>query len=136
VTVCGFAATVVGHRRTVPTLSGGPRCVAGTEASSCATYDAGVLAAGAERFTVGQPGDVAALGRWDCTQATLALLRPATGEVWVFGRWPVGDEGVAANPLGRVPDAIHLAVRPKGSCDTLVAVRRDGGATALARSGP
>ena len=136
VTASGIAATVVGHRRAVPTLSGGPKCVAGTKGSSCATYDAGVLAAGAERFAVGQPGDIAALGRWDCAQATLALLRPATGEAWIFGRWPAGDEGVAADPLGRVPDAVRLAVRSKGSCDTLVAVRRDGAATALTRSGP
>jgi hypothetical protein len=136
VTASGIAAAVVGHQRTVPTLSGGPNCVAGTKGSSCATYDAGVLAAGAERFAVGQPGDIAALGRWDCAQATLALLRPATGEAWIFGRWPAGDEGVAADPLGRVPDAVRLAVRSKGSCDTVVAVRRDGGATALTRSGP
>ena len=114
-----------GHRR-ASLLTGGAGCIAGTNARSCATYHDGILIAAGERFAVGQVGDVPAVGRWNCRDATLALLRPPTGEVWVFERWPVDDEGVAAKPAGRVPNAIRLIVRASDHCDTLLAVRPDG----------
>src|SRR5690606_1469011 len=43
---------------------------------------------GGARWSIGQPGDLAALGDWDCDgEATPALLRPSTGEVFVFREW-------------------------------------------------
>jgi hypothetical protein len=99
-------------------------------------YNAGILTIGGARFAVGRSGDVAAVGRWDCRAAGLALLRPQTGEVWVFERWPVGAEPVVATAVGRVKDATALSVEGTGRCATLLAVRGHGAAVQLTRGRP
>jgi hypothetical protein len=126
-----FAGVIAdGHRRAAR-RTGAPGCIVGSSAPTCATYEGEVLTTRGAQFAVGQPGDVVAVGRWRCSEATLALLRPQTGEVWVFDRWPVGDEPVVGSPLGRVPDAIGLGMRASGHCDALLAVRRDGATAVL-----
>jgi hypothetical protein len=90
---------------------------------------------GTDRYAVGQQGDVAAIGRWRCSVATLALLRPATGDVWIFGAWPAGDAPAAPVLGGSVPGASTIIVVPTGGCDTLYAVRADGTRVALSTTG-
>lgn len=130
-----FAAVVVA-RSPAPEPVGSPGCVAGTTdvrstdavTPGCATYQGGTLTVGPARFAVGRPGDVAAIGRWYCGDATLALLRPATGEIWTFGPWPVGGTSVAAHLAGAVAGAVRLAVVRHDRCDTLLAVGAGGAA--------
>ena len=83
----------------------------------------GVVAVAAGRYRIGEPGDIVVIGRWGCRDAVPALLRPATGEVWVFSAWaPVGTT-LAARLLTSVPGADSLQVEPGNhGCDTLAVV--------------
>lgn len=105
-------------------------CMAVSASGSCvtpATYAGGVLTSAAGRFAVGRPDDVVAVGRWSCVPvATLALLRPDRGEIWIFSGWP----GPGAAPLtgrlaARIPQVRQLGTRRLGACDALVATRAD-----------
>jgi hypothetical protein len=90
--------------------------------------DAGVLVAGARRMRVGAPGDEVAVGRWTCSGATAALLRPATGEVFRFDGWATPDRAVTAMRVATVEGAVGIeavaATRP--GCDDLGVVRTTG----------
>lgn len=79
------------------------------------------------RYQVGEPGDRLVLGDWDCDgNATPALLRPATGEVFVFPEWTTHDDLVVP-PTGRVQDAVALLVEAGADgCAIAVARRADG----------
>src|SRR3989442_6829684 len=66
------------------------------------SYADGVLAAGAVRMHVGAPGDEIALGHWTCGPVAVALLRPATGEVFRFDDWAAQGRAIQAVALGRV----------------------------------
>ena len=91
-------------------------------------YADGVLAAGAVRMHVGAPGDEIALGHWTCGPVAVALLRPATGEVFRFEGWATQGRAIHAVALGRVEGAVRLDIarRPDGRCDDLVVARRSG----------
>jgi hypothetical protein len=84
---------------------------------------------GTSRFEVGRPGDVVTLGDWDCDGgATPAVLRPTTGEVFVFPAW-AGDADVRVPARARVAGAVRLlaAVDPgHPGCSVLVAEQADG----------
>jgi hypothetical protein len=85
------------------------------------------LVVGDRRYQVGQPGDLVVIGDWDCVGGvTPALLRPSTGEVFVFGSWPV-DGAVSVRPVGQVLGATtpHVEVGAEG-CSSLVVQRADG----------
>lgn len=89
----------------------------------------GVLSLDGVRYAVGRPGDAAVAGDWACTgRRTLALLRPATGEVFAFDGWPAGDEELVARLLGTVAGARGLrALDADGDgCDDLEVERPDG----------
>jgi hypothetical protein len=88
----------------------------------------GVLTAGRRRLRVGAPGDQLAVGRWTCGTATVALLRPATGEVFRFDAWATPTNAVSAVALGRVGDAVDVRAAPRsgGPCDDLVVTRTSG----------
>jgi len=83
-----------------------------------ATVDAGVA-----RWTLGEPGDVVAVGDWDCDgDASAALLRPTSGDVFVFPTWAAVDEPLTVSPVRRVAGGVGiraLAERDTG-CDGLV----------------
>jgi hypothetical protein len=67
---------------------------------------AGVVTVGDRRWRVGDPADLAVVADWNCDgRATPALVRPATGEVWVYDRWAAGAEPVAARPAPAAPGA-------------------------------
>jgi eukaryotic-like serine/threonine-protein kinase len=78
------------------------------------------------RFEVGAPGDLVTVGDWTCDgTATAAVLRPRTGEVFVFSRW-TRREALTVEPISVVDGASHLSARRSGACDRLV-VRRGTG---------
>jgi hypothetical protein len=91
-------------------------------------FDQGVLTTGEHRFSVGQPGDRVAVGRWQCGTPTLALLRPATGEVFRFDGWPDAAHPARASVVGRVPEAVAIEAEPHphSTCDDLLARRAAG----------
>ncbi len=78
-------------------------------------------------FAAGDPGDVVAVGDWDCDgSATALVLRPPTGDVFVFDRWAGRDAGLEVESGTRAPGAVAVAVRRQGGCDHAHAVAPDG----------
>jgi hypothetical protein len=90
------------------------------------------LVHGDARWRVGRSGDVVVIGDWDCDRTeTPAVLRPATGEVWSFPRWPVGDEPLTGTLVATVPGALGARVVPHDRCDRLTVVDAQGRSTTL-----
>lgn len=73
-------------------------------------------------FAVGDEGDSVVIGDWDCDgTAGAALLRPGTGEVFVFDRLAAPDEPVTGRLVATLPGAAHLeAVEQPSGCEALV----------------
>ena len=94
------------------------------------TVDAGVAA-----WTLGQSGDVVAVGDWDCNgEATAALLRPASGDVFLFATWADLDQPVTVAPADRVVGGAAIRAEHAGgepSCDRLVVETASGGSTTV-----
>ncbi len=75
--------------------------------------------------TLGTEGDLVALGDWDCDGvATPALLRPTTGEVFVFADWSF-DETVEVTASEVVEDAAAIA-SSSGACPVPVVTTPSG----------
>ena len=92
-------------------------------------FDEGVLDAGRLRWAVGQPGDLVATGDWSCSGTqTLALLRPATGEVFAFEGWATGEQEVRAPLVERIPGGrtVRAADLDGDGCHELVVERTTG----------
>jgi hypothetical protein len=83
-------------------------------------------------YELGRPGDLTAVGDWDCDgRATPALVRPSTGEVFVFDSWARADRAVTVRAATVVPDATGIrASRPGTRCPHLV-VTRSGHASSV-----
>jgi hypothetical protein len=92
--------------------------------------DGSTVDAGVARWSLGKPGDVAVVGDWDCDgHASAALLRPSTGDVFVFERWADADEPVTVASAERVAGGVGVrAEREPDGCDRLV-VELGGGRT-------
>lgn len=75
----------------------------------------GIIRAGPRRWAVGSSNDVIVLGDWNCDRTTTpAVLRPATGGLFVFDRWATAVEPQPARPVGVVPGAVGLEARGCG----------------------
>lgn len=75
----------------------------------------GIIRSGSRRWAVGSPGDVIVLGDWNCDRTTTpAVLRPATGGLFVFDRWTTSVEPQRARPVRVVPGAVGLEPRGCG----------------------
>jgi len=78
-------------------------------------------------YAVGRPGDLVLLGDWSCDgTATPAVLRPATGEVAVFARWPTAGSALRPALVEVVAGATDLAVDEATACDRLRIHTPDG----------
>lgn len=102
--------------------------VDGDGCEEAVSFADGVLTAGPLRMRVGAAGDQIALGRWTCGTATVALLRPVTGEVFRFDGWATPGDAMPAATVGRVDGAVglHGSARDGGRCDDIVVTRRSG----------
>ena len=90
-------------------------------------FAGGVLHVGDRSYAVGEPDDVLAAGRWLCTPLrTVALLRPSSGDVFVFGSWPEAGVPVTARLVGHIGGATALRPIARGACDALSVVRPGG----------
>ena len=90
--------------------------------------DGGVVVVGTQRFAAGETGDRVAVGDWNCDgAATLAVLRPATGAVFVFDTWANRGADVSVSPTRTITGAVDVVARERGDgCSTLVVIRDDG----------
>ncbi len=104
---------------------------ADTDADGCPEaleWNDGVLVAGDRRWAVGQAGDRVATADWSCSgRATLALLRPATGDVFVFDQWAQADHDLVARVAGRVEGGFALRAAELGAGCPRLAVERGNG---------
>ncbi len=88
------------------------------------TVEGRVVSVGDTRFEVGMPGDHVVVGDWRCNnQATPALLRPTTGEIFVFPKWTVAGADVTVPASTVVAGADGLRGERRGTCDALLATR-------------
>ncbi|MGI9605414.1 MAG: serine/threonine-protein kinase [Acidimicrobiales bacterium] len=76
-----------------------------------------------ERWRVGEPGDLAAVGDWSCDGLrTLGVYRPSTGSWFTFVEWSAGASSSVPEQLD--VDATVLSVRRVGgSCDQPAVLR-------------
>lgn len=121
-----------------PAPTAPPRCAAvsapspadvdGDGCAEAVTVTGERVTVGPVTWVVGRPDDVVVVGDWDCDgTATAASLRPATGEVFVFDRWPDGDESLTIDAVATVADARTLRRDgPADECPALLAQRGDG----------
>ena len=84
-------------------------------------------------YRLGVPGDLAAVGDWDCDGvATARLVRPTTGEVFEFPTWaadraPAEGTLITTVPAPLPPHSVRTAPGgPSGSCDRLLVAPGDG----------
>lgn len=91
-----------------PGPTGGPD-VDGDRCGDDVRIDDDVVIVDGRRYRVGAPGDVIALGDWDCDGiATAAVLRPSTGSVHVFAAWAAPGQRASAVVLGTVDGATGI----------------------------
>jgi hypothetical protein len=93
------------------------------------TIDGGVVEVDGVRYGVGAPGDAIAIGDWDCDgSATVAAVRPTTGEVFVFDGWAAPGDDLVVAASARVAGAREaVADDPDGDgCPALVVLTSDG----------
>jgi hypothetical protein len=88
----------------------------------------GIVTAGLRRLAVGAPGDRVTTGRWTCGGRLLALLRPATGQIFRFDAWASDSQPVATTAGAQVDGAVGLQAVPGaiGGCDDLAVSRSQG----------
>lgn len=85
------------------------------------------VSVGERRYRVGQPGDLVVVGDWDGDgEPTPAVLRPGTGEVFVFTAWADARGDVVVEAIDRVEGARELAAQPGIGGDALIVRRSDG----------
>jgi hypothetical protein len=92
--------------------------------------EGGTVTAGAAQFALGEPGDLVAVGDWDCDGgASPALLRPATGDVFVFAGWAPEGEPVTVTSSRRIEGGVAIRAEAGApGCDRLLVDVGDGGA--------
>jgi len=95
---------------------------------SAVSIDGGVVVVEGTRYGVGEAGDALAVADWDCDgAATVAAVRPATGELFVFGGWAEPGADVVVPAAARVPGGARPeAVDDGDGCPSLVVVGVDG----------
>lgn len=91
---------------------------------------AGVVTVDGERFAVGNPSDHLLLGDWHGTGiATVALLRPSTGQIFVFDRWPSRRQSAKPVLVATLPGATDIATQRSGHHDVLAVTTPRGEVT-------
>lgn len=91
--------------------------------------DATVITAGGVRWRVGEPGDLVAMGDWDCDgESSAALLRPTSGDVFVFDGWAAPARPLTVLAARRAAGATGIRAEPDDrGCDRLVVDLAGGG---------
>lgn len=80
---------------------------------------AGIVQHAGRSYAIGEPGDEIAIGAFDCAAADrAAVLRPATGEIFVFEAWAEPHAARRAGVAAHVPVGSHWAP-PSDTCSPL-----------------
>ncbi len=117
------AASTTSPRRRVP----GPVAVA----------HHGVLVVGPRHYLVGADDDQAIAAEWGCAGPTrLVLLRPSTGELFVFGSWARAGHDVRAAPAGRVTPGSRLSTTTDAAGCPVARTTSPDGEAHMVRVGP
>jgi hypothetical protein len=115
-----------------PLSDGGERHdVDGDGCPELVTVTAGAIVVGDRRYEIGEDGESVAVSDWDCDgRATPAVLRPDTGELFVFDSWASVDAPTTARLLQTVRGAVSLhGGEPR--CGVLTVVDASGATTML-----
>jgi tRNA A-37 threonylcarbamoyl transferase component Bud32 len=116
-------------------LAGDRRDVDGDGCPEAVSIDGAQVVVDGARYDVGAPGDAVAVADWDCDGSdTPAVVRPSTGDVFVFDAWATAEAPMPGRLLDRVPGAIAPAT-PNGTCDVVPVVDVAGARSAVALDG-
>ena len=116
---------------TCPAVEGTGADVDGDGCPEAVAIADGVVEVAGVRYQVGVTGDDILLGDWDCDgRATPALLRTATGEVFVFPSWAEPGHDLTVPAVDRIGDARRLVAGSR--CAELLVERDDGTQVAVA----
>jgi len=126
-------ATVPAGRAECPAMDAPAADVDGDGCREAVVVDGSTISAGSARWTLGEPGDLVAVGDWECDgQHAPALLRPATGDVFVFPGWAAEREPLTVEAHDRLPGAVGIRAKPaEGRCDELVVDLGSGATTTV-----
>lgn len=120
-----------------PTVTGPAADVDGDGCTEAVRIEGADVVTAGIHYGVGQRGDAVVVGDWDCDgRATPALLRPSTGEVFVFPRWAERASPLTVGASETVPGAATIAsIDPDGDgCNQLVARAASGPAVVIDES--
>ena len=116
-------------------VAGDRRDVDGDGCPEAVAIDGAQVVVDGARYDVGAPGDAVAVADWDCDGSdTPAVVRPSTGDVFVFDAWATAEAPMPARLLDRVPGAIAPAT-PDGTCDVVPVVDVAGARSGVALDG-
>lgn len=124
-------ATTPGGRADCTAVAAPAADVDGDGCPEALVVGGGTISAGPVSWTLGQPGDLIAVGDWACDGGPApAVLRPSTGDVFVFPGWAAEGHPVTVEARDRLPGAVAIRSEPgDDGCDDLV-VDLGSGATA------
>lgn len=96
------------------------------------SIDGTTITAGGVVFRAGEADDHVSVGDWTCSGAvTPGIVRPSTGEVFLFQRWPTDDEPLEVEAAAIVPGGQRLVVDDSG-CGPPAVESAEGALTQLA----
>ena len=108
----GVGASRVGAHPSRPNLVPGPAPVVSIAGTS---------------YRIGQAGDQVQVGSWGCDRTRAVVLRPSTGEVFVFDGWARPDHDLVARPVAHVARGSRLvATHQPNGCDGLSVTEAGG----------
>lgn len=94
---------------------------------------AGVVSSSGRRWRVASADDLVAVGDWDCDGlATPAIVRYATGRIWVYDKWVEGSEAALVEAAAAVPEATAANAVDGDGCDDLEVTDAGGQTTRIA----
>ena len=116
-----------------PAVAGPAADVDGDGCPEALAVDGATVTAGPVQWTLGEPGDIAAVGDWDCDgQASAALLRPRTGDVFAFPAWAETGAPVSVRPVENIGGATGIRARTgDDGCDELMIDLASGAARSV-----
>lgn len=126
----------LGNRGPCPTVSAPAADVDGDGCAEGVVIDGSSIQAGPVKYRLGEASDRLAVGDWDCDGlATPALVRPGTGEVFVFARWATATEPLTLAPTAVVAaGATPVSDRPS-RCGPLLLRTGQGATTTVTATG-
>lgn len=123
----GGTQVVADVDESVPRLQPAPAPSAAQTSTTIGRHPVPTVEHAGRIYAIGDPGDVVAVADWRCEgTATVAVLRPPTGDVFVFDAWAEAGADLVAEPVGRVAPGSSLLDPPPSPCPPLRVRLPDG----------